>query len=77
MTNKTITLSEQKVIVLPNLLNNPVYVAGLRQPIEAVAEILDAQEKYEHAMALRNAATICETFAEINLNKSAKLLTGE
>ena len=60
---------------MPNILNNAIYVAGLRQPLEAVAEILDLQGQYEHALALRNAATIAETYAAVNINKTAKLAT--
>ncbi len=62
-----------KKIILPNLLLNPVYVSGLREPLEAVAEILDEQDKHEFALALRYAATVCETFCEIHLTKSAVL----
>ncbi len=63
----------KKQIVLPNILLNPVFVNGLREPLEAVAEILDEQRKESFALALRNAATICETFSVVNLEKSAEL----
>ena len=62
-----------QVIVMPNLLNNSVYVTGLRNPLEAVAEVLDVQGKYEYAKALRDAATICETYAKVNITGEAKL----
>lgn len=61
------------IISLPNILRNPVYVKGLNQPLQDVAEILDEQGKHEHALALRYAAIICDTFAEVNLNKNAEI----
>lgn len=63
----------QTLLVLPNLLLNPVYVQGLRNPLESVAEILDEQDKPEFALALRYAAQICEAFVAINLTKTARL----
>jgi len=63
-----------KLICLPNLLLNPVYVYGLSQPLETVADILDEQGKYECALSLRNSATVVKTFSEINLTKTAKLI---
>lgn len=58
---------------MPNILNNSVYVTGLRNPLEDVADVLDMQGKYEYARALRDAATICETYAAVNIAKTAKL----
>lgn len=55
----------QEIIVLPTLLENPAYVSGLDQPLELVADALDQDGKHEFALALRNAATICKTFAKV------------
>lgn len=65
----------ETIIALPNLLLNPVYVAGLIQPLLDVAEILDEQGRHEHARALRDAGTIANAFARVNLEKSATLQT--
>lgn len=62
-----------KNIILPNILKNPIYVKTLSQPLSEVANILDEQNQFEHARALRYAATICEVFSEVNLEKKAKL----
>jgi hypothetical protein len=64
-----------KKIILPPHLLLPIYVSGLREPLEAVAEILDEQGKGIYADALRDAATICEAFAEISLEKTASLFS--
>lgn len=64
---------QTKMIVLPNHLSNPVFVKGLRQPLEAVAEILDEQGHGHYALSLRDAATVCETFAKVCLEKSDTL----
>ena len=46
------------------LLCNPIYVAGLREPLESVACVLDEQGQDYFAEALRNAAEICTAYAE-------------
>lgn len=61
------------LIVLPNILNNPVYVDGLKQPLELVAEILDEQNKSLYALALRESCQIIDAFVKINLLKEAEL----
>lgn len=68
---------EKEIIVLPNHLYNPIFVSGLSQPLEAVAEILDEQNRPEHALALRDAKTICEVFSKVILEKSAELFVPE
>lgn len=67
------TLKNTQIIILPKLLTNSIYVKGLREPLEAVAEVLDLQDKHEYANALRDAATIVEVFTKINLENTAKL----
>ncbi len=57
------------MIVLPNLLYNPTFVAGLEEPLLAVAEVLEEQDKSEFAMSVRYAAIICKAFVKINLTK--------
>lgn len=65
-----------KQIALPKILLNPIYVSGLDQPLEGIANELDKQGKSEYATALRYAATICRTFSEVCLTKEA-ILVGE
>ena len=48
-----------------NLLKSPHYISGLRQPLEQVADILDAQNKKEYAEALRFAAIVCILYADV------------
>lgn len=64
-----------KNIILPNLLMNSVYVRGLEQSLNTVADVLDAQDKPEFALSLRYAAQICEVFADVNLDKTAKIVS--
>jgi len=49
----------------PNLIEllaaNPLYVQGLNFPLEAVAEILEQQNKLEHAIAIRVALHVIQT----------------
>lgn len=63
-----------KQLVLPKILLNPVFIRGMRQPLEEIADLLDAQDKPYHAKALRECATICDAFADVCLDKSATLL---
>lgn len=58
---------------LPNILLNPVYVEGLEQPLNTVADILDEQSRHEYALALRYAATVCNAFVKLNITKEATL----
>lgn len=62
-----------KSLILPNLLLNSVYVRGLDQPLKTVAEILDEQGLHHYASAIRDAAHICEVFADVNLDKVGKI----
>lgn len=62
------------VIVPPTYLNNSVYVRGLRQPLEELAELLDEQNKPSYARSLRDVATICDLYAAIVIEKSATLI---
>lgn len=64
-------------IVLPNILMNPVYVKGLDQPLLTLADRLDKQGHPETAIALRNANSICQTFASIHLDKTHVLFDSE
>lgn len=63
----------KNVLVMPSLLNNPVYVSGLT--LEAVAEILDSNGQHEHARSLRYAGEICKAYAKVNLIKEVELVT--
>lgn len=66
MSNQT-----KKILNPPHILRNAIYVSGLNQPLEEVAEILDAQDKPYHALALRNAAIICQMYSEVCINQTA------
>lgn len=67
------TLATMKTITLPNALTNAVYVKGLQEPLESVAQLLEADGKRNFARALREASTVCQAFANVNLLKEAKL----
>ncbi len=56
------------LIVPPLLLQNPVYLAGLHQPLEAVADILDEQGQHEHAMCIRYAVQIVSIYHRVLIN---------
>ena len=43
---------------IEQLANNPVYVEGLLEPLEDIAEILELQNRPEHALAIRVALHI-------------------
>ena len=57
------------MIILPNHLNSGVYLRGLRQPLEQIAEVLDQQGKPAFARALRDAATVCDIFSKVLIEK--------
>lgn len=64
----------QTRIIPPSILLNPVYLKGMWQPLEDVAEILDEQGKHEHARALRDAITIIQIYTDVLVTKEAVLL---
>lgn len=49
---------------IQKLLKSPHYISGLQQPLQQVADILDAQDKKEYADALRFAAVVCVLYAD-------------
>lgn len=57
----------------PNILRNEVYVSGLKEPLLTIADILDEQDKPEYALALRNAAIICQMYVSVVIKKEATL----
>ena len=57
----------------PNILRNEIYVAGLKEPLLTIADILDEQDQHEYARALRNAAIICEMYVSVVIKKEAVL----
>ena len=62
-----------KIISVPKLLLDPVYLRGLKQPLEDVAEILDEQDRHYHALALRETMTIIDVYRECLVEKKAML----
>jgi len=63
----------KEIIVLPNLLLNPLYIGEMDQPLDSIADVLDSQGKHEFALACRNAAIICKTFSKVHLDKTHEL----
>jgi hypothetical protein len=61
-------------IALPKILTNTIYLDGLEQPLNTVAEILDEQGQHEHALAIRNAITIINVFTKVLIKKEATLI---
>lgn len=67
-------MEDKEVLVLPNILLNSIYVEGLSQPLDMVADILDEQDKSEFALALRYASIVCKAFCQINILETHKLV---
>jgi hypothetical protein len=65
----------KELIVLPNYLSNPVFLEGIDQPLNDIADILDEQDRHQHASAVRDALTIIQTFTKVNINKTHNLFT--
>ena len=55
----------------PNILRNEIYVAGLKEPLLTIADILDEQDQHEYALALRNAAIVCQMYVSVVIKKEA------
>ena len=55
----------------PNILRNEIYVAGLKEPLLTIADILDEQDQHEYARALRNAAIVCQMYVSVVIKKEA------
>lgn len=66
-----------KLISPPNILLNSVYLYGLRQPLEQIAEILDGQNRHTFALAVRNACNVVDIYTEVCVDKTAKLIDHE
>lgn len=68
------TEDEDTYISMPNLLMNPAYLEGMQIPLEHIAEILDDQDRPEHALMVRYAAHIVRAYTSVNVIKSHKLI---
>jgi hypothetical protein len=71
------TNKKQMLIVLPKILSNPVYVEGLDEPLQLIADILADQGEHNYARSLREAAIVCQAFSQVNLRKTHTLYKDE
>lgn len=62
-----------EIIVLPNHLYLPACAAGIDQPLESIAEALDEADKLHHALTIREAKTIIDTFYKVCVFKTHEL----
>lgn len=58
------------VLVMPKLLCNAIYVEGLAQPLNAIADVLDEQDRSEYARAIRASLSIVDYYTKVVLNKT-------
>lgn len=63
-----------KILLSSTRLHNPIWVAGISEPLLSIADILDAQDRVIYGDACRQAAEICQAFAQINLLKTHELV---
>ena len=61
------------LLVPPNYLTDLVYLEGLHQPLEEIAEVLDEQNRPHHALAIRDTIMIIHIYKEVLIKKNATL----
>jgi hypothetical protein len=65
---------KDSVLVMPKILCNSVFVAGLDQPLSAIVDVLEAQNRPEHARAVRSAMAIVDCYVKGTLDKTHEII---
>ena len=64
----------KRIILSSVVLHNPIWVEGLSEPLLAIADVLEQQNRVIYADACRQAAEICQAFANTGLRKTHRIM---